>query len=49
MLAEVAGSSLGFKLSDETKLKMSISKKGLPSHRKGKTHTESSSVTYVTE
>jgi len=30
-ILEVAGSSLGFKLSEETRLKMSASKKGLPS------------------
>lgn len=41
-ILEVAGSSLGFKLSEETRLKMSVSKKGLPSHRKGEKHTESS-------
>jgi len=41
-ILEVAGSSLGFKLSEETRLKMSSSKKGLPSHRKGKVHTEDS-------
>jgi NUMOD3 motif len=41
-ILDIAGSSLGFKLSEETRLKMSAAKKGLPSHRKGKTHTESS-------
>jgi group I intron endonuclease len=43
-ILEVAGSSLGYKLSEETRLKMSASKKGLPSHRKGKKHTESSKL-----
>jgi hypothetical protein len=31
----IAGSSLGYKLNETTKLKMSESKKGTPSHRKG--------------
>jgi group I intron endonuclease len=43
-ILEVAGSSLGFRLSDKTRLKMSEAKKGLSSHRKGKTHTEESKL-----
>jgi group I intron endonuclease len=34
-ILKIAGSSLGYKLNESTKLKMSESKKGLPSHRKG--------------
>lgn len=39
-LLKVAYSSLGHKLSPATKLKMSEAKLGLPSARKGSTHTE---------
>lgn len=39
-ILKTAGSSLGHKLSEETRLKMSKAKKGLSSHRKGSKHSE---------
>ena len=37
-----AGSNIGHKLSSDTKAKMSLAKRGLPSHRKGSVHSAES-------
>jgi hypothetical protein len=43
-LLQKAGSNRGHKLSEESKAKMSASKKGKPSNRKGSTHTNESKL-----
>lgn len=41
-ILDTAGSNLGHKMSEEAKAKISASKKGKPSHRRGSTHSKES-------